>query len=814
MNLPALQRPVPFHLGISTGGLPVLELNLDGTEDEYRIGRGAQAANLGHRITLEDEYVSRHHCRIYWDDGAGWMVEDLQSANGTQVNGRPMLGPVEVLDGLTLNIGTSVLEIEPTPDLTQFDADRSESQATKEQAEQRWQAADETLIQDDTLIADRLVDGPGPDNLAIDHMGATRDASSLDDETDLDASLPFLLGQALQDDTQLTGVATDLEPVPAQNHRALEATEEEASNASMEEDKEGLDVRHISPGIGRDLIAAGLLHLEELEALMNTARLKGQTLIGALARTRNVRFLDGVYDWIALREKLDYFESEEALYDEVDRPDWLDLDVAERYGIVALHSGHDEIFRYATVDPYDLRVTDWLERQRGGLKEKVLAHPSVLFAVLERLRSQTETGAEDLGVSIDFSPEQAQEVIEHVEQIDVPRMVNYFLHRAAVQDASDIHVEPGDRKLTIRQRVDGILYEDLSLPMAYHREICSRLKIMAGMNVAERRRPQDGRISVSIRGKPIDVRVSTYPTVHGEKVVLRLLDKSALRPSPEHLGLLNRDLRLVKEKLQAPYGLIMVSGPTGSGKTTTLYSCLGSIDKSRKNILTVEDPVEYQIPGVHQMQVNAKIGLTFASGLRTMLRQDPDVIMVGESRDVETAQMAIQAALTGHVVFSTIHTNDAIGVVTRLMDMKIEPFLVASALSLTVAQRLVRKVCPHCKTSVTGEEIMEDLAKDGISEERLEKLGIDIDEEMDYAQGRGCAHCRGTGYMGRRAVFEVFEINRDVRSLITSPDFTETRLHEVARGSGMTTLISHGLKLVDDEVTTFSEVIRVLGESQ
>ncbi|MCB1327897.1 MAG: Flp pilus assembly complex ATPase component TadA, partial [Leptospiraceae bacterium] len=200
-------------------------------------------------------------------------------------------------------------------------------------------------------------------------------------------------------------------------------------------------------------------------------------------------------------------------------------------------------------------------------------------------------------------------------------------------------------------------------------------------------------------------------------------------PSPEHLGLLDRDLRLVKEKIQTPYGLIMVSGPTGAGKTTTLYSCLGSIDKARRNVLTVEDPVEYQVPGVHQMQVNAKIGLTFASGLRTMLRQDPDVIMVGECRDVETAQMAIQAALTGHVVFSTIHTNDAVGVVTRLLDMGIEPFLVASALSVTIAQRLVRKICPHCKTSVLGEQIIDQLNKDGISRDRLQKLGVDIDPE-------------------------------------------------------------------------------------
>jgi type IV pilus assembly protein PilB len=301
--------------------------------------------------------------------------------------------------------------------------------------------------------------------------------------------------------------------------------------------------------------------------------------------------------------------------------------------------------------------------------------------------------------------------------------------------------------------------------------------------------------------------------VYGEKIVMRLLDKNALRPSPDSLGLLPRDLRVLKDKINAPYGLVMLCGPTGSGKTTTLYSCLGAIDTVRKNVLTVEDPVEYRMNGVHQMQVNERIGLDFASGLRTILRQDPDVIMVGECRDKPTSAMAIQASLTGHVVFSTIHTNDAVGVVTRMIDLGIEPFLVASSLTLAIAQRLVRVLCPSCKISVDGEKVLENLLREGVSREKLEQLGIEIDPYTSYSEARGCVHCRDMGYNGRIAVFEVFEMTAEARSVIASPGFQESDLRALAARSGMTTLVRHGMTLIDSEVTTLSEIVRVLGES-
>ena len=380
-------------------------------------------------------------------------------------------------------------------------------------------------------------------------------------------------------------------------------------------------------------------------------------------------------------------------------------------------------------------------------------------------------------------------------------------------NASDVHIEPTEDSMLARNRVDGILHVDATLPLALHQEVVSRIKIMSGMDVAEKRRPQDGRIGALIRGAPIDVRVSSYPTVYGEKIVMRLLDKSALRPSPEGLGLRANDLKLLKEKIGAPYGLIMISGPTGSGKTTTLYSCLGSIDKIGNNVLTIEDPVEYRLRGVHQLQVNEKIGLTFASGLRTILRQDPDVIMIGECRDKETANMAIQASLTGHIVFSTIHTNDAVGVVTRLLDMEIDPFLVANAVSLAVAQRLVRRVCRHCKTSVSGAEVLKELRGEGVSEERLVELGVNIDPDFLYVHGAGCVHCRNTGYQGRQAVFEMFEMTREARAMIMSSNFNADELRAMAMKNGMTTVMSHGLHLVDEGESTHSEVLRVLGET-
>ena len=458
---------------------------------------------------------------------------------------------------------------------------------------------------------------------------------------------------------------------------------------------------------------------------------------------------------------------------------WNSAGVSEELGILALEPRIKATFRYAMIDPYDIRLDDWIRRHVSGPVDKVLTTPDAFYPVVNRLKNRVdEEDARDIGLAINITSDQERFLQSNIADVDIPQMVSYFIHRGFVQGASDVHIEPTEEGLLARNRIDGVLHEDSNLPATLHSEIVSRIKIMSERDVAEKRRPQDGRIGLVIRGTPIDVRVSTYPTVYGEKIVMRLLDKSALRPSPEALGLLARELRVLKDKINAPYGLIMICGPTGSGKTTTLYSCLGSIDKNAKNVLTIEDPVEYRLKGVNQMQVNEKIGLTFASGLRTILRQDPDVIMIGECRDLDTAAMAIQASLTGHIVFSTIHTNDSVGVVTRLLDMKIDPFLVANALSLAVAQRLVRRVCKHCSTTVAVSQLLDEFYKDGVSEERLSSLKIEINKDMMYVAGAGCLHCNNTGYLGRQAVFEVFELTSSARSMNMSPTFNSDELEK------------------------------------
>ena len=565
--------------------------------------------------------------------------------------------------------------------------------------------------------------------------------------------------------------------------------------------------------VTRQLVDVGLLPPARALALSQSARDSGITVFRAVVEDPQARFIDDIYRLVAVTQGLTLIESEKELIAKARATSWLPFAQAERRGAVLLEP-EDGKPCYATIDPFDLVLHDWIKRCAGESHARKLVMPSLFKAALQRLKNRDDDDDDDTNLLvIDMSAEEEQRLAIDIERGDIPQIVNYHIQKAVLSRASDIHVEPMEDCVLFRFRVDGILHEANSLHMRLHPELSSRIKIISGMDVAEKRRPQDGRISAMIQGRAIDIRVSSYPTIYGEKMVLRLLDRNALRPSPEDLGMMRRDLRLLYEKLNAPFGLCMISGPTGSGKTTTLYSCLSSVDKMAKNVLTVEDPVEYRLKGVHQMQVNERIGLTFASGLRTILRQDPDVIMVGECRDTETAAMAIQASLTGHIVFSTIHTNDAVGVVTRLLDMGIDHFLVANALTLAIAQRLVRRVCPHCETLVPGDTVRRDLERDGVTDHRLASLGIEIDNDFTYAQGVGCVHCRHTGYLGRRAVFEVFEMTNAARAMILSPNFNTDELRSAAREAGMTTLISHGLQLIEERVTTHAEVIRVLGET-
>ena len=567
-------------------------------------------------------------------------------------------------------------------------------------------------------------------------------------------------------------------------------------------------------GITAELVAARLLTERRAVALAFQARETGETLMRVIARETPPAELEAIYEFMAEHSGRRLLRRKAELIQMVMDVPWLPPAVAEQRGILMLRPDAPGEAPYAALDPHDLPTRDWVGRLSGKTPLPVPVLPDVLEETIGRLRRREDVDALDKPlVPIDISWEQEERIREKLEACEIPVIVDYIVQRAYEQDASDIHIEPGEDGTVVRTRIDGILHEECRMPVAMHAAVASRIKVLAGMDVAERRRPQDGRITAQIRRLPLDMRVSTSPTVLGEKVVMRLLDEKALRPTPERLGLRDDNLRLLLDTISSPHGLLMLSGPTGSGKTTTLYSCLSALDRGRRNILTIEDPVEYRLKGVHQMQVNEKIGLTFAGGLRNILRQDPDVIMVGECRDVETAKMAIQASLTGHVVFSTIHANDSVGVISRLLDMGIDPYLVASALTLPIAQRLVRAVCPKCKVTVEGREMLAMLRADGVSDEKLTRLGMEIDPDEPCLHAPGCQHCRHTGYVGRQAVYEMFGLTEPMRELIASASFNADELRHLVRGCGTPSMLDNALGLVSDGLTTCAEVVRVFGSS-
>ncbi|MCH8858641.1 MAG: type II/IV secretion system protein, partial [Proteobacteria bacterium] len=565
----------------------------------------------------------------------------------------------------------------------------------------------------------------------------------------------------------------------------------------------------------RNLVDRGILSERETISRALRARDQGLTLFHVFALDSATATNAALYQAVAEHLGTRLIDSRRDLIESVQDVPWLDSKSAEQRGLLLLQTAEDApAIEYAALDPFDLLQRDWLKARTGKEVTPIPVVPAVFFETITNLKARIEAPkrSDETLIPIDVSWQQEYMLLDKPLSADVPLIVDYILQRCHSQNASDIHLEPTEEGLLIRARIDGILHEESRMPLELHPAVVSRIKVLAGMDVAERRRPQDGRLSVMIRKSKIDVRVSTLPTVLGEKVVMRLLDDEALRPSPEQLGMRDQNLRIMLDKITAPHGLILISGPTGSGKTTTLYSCLSATDRVRRNVITIEDPVEYRLKGVQQMQVNERIGLTFTSGLRTVLRQDPDVIMVGECRDPETGRMAVQAALTGHVVFSTIHANDCISVVTRLLDMKIDSFLVASALSLSMSQRLVRLSCKHCTVMIEGREVLRQLRTEGISAQKMARLGIHIDEKMPCPHSAGCPQCRHTGYSGRQAVFEMLEITPEMRKLIVSDHFEADALKALARESGMTSMMTNGLQLVAEGRTTYSELIRVLGE--
>ena len=456
----------------------------------------------------------------------------------------------------------------------------------------------------------------------------------------------------------------------------------------------------------------------------------------------------------------------------------------------------------------DLIIVDEVQFKLGQSIKPVLVTPNDIAAVIDTYR-EDNSQADEIAVDDiigDIEEDDVEVVQTEDEDIDldkqeagsspVIRFVNYLIFNAVKEGASDIHIEPQEKKLQIRYRIDGVLFDAMNPPAHMKNAIVSRLKIMANLDIAERRVPQDGRIRAMVHGRKLDLRMSTLPMVSGEKVVLRILDTRSIQVQLDDLGMSEDMLHMWKNQIKQPHGIVLVTGPTGSGKTTTLYSSLNQMDRQKLNISTVEDPVEYHLGGINQTQTHDSIGMSFSGALRALLRQDPDVIMVGEIRDGETSKIAIQASLTGHLVLSTLHTNDAPSAVTRLINIGVEPYLIGSALNAVVAQRLVRKICDHCKT--------QEPPPDHVAE-HLAMQGIAIDEVW---VGKGCDKCRNTGYSGRVGLYEMLLLNDQLRDRIAAnPNVTEFR--RMCIEGGMVTLRQDGFQKVAKGLTTVDEVLRV-----
>ena len=546
--------------------------------------------------------------------------------------------------------------------------------------------------------------------------------------------------------------------------------------------------------LGQSLVEQGHLSREALSRALEEQRRTGQALREVLLRL----------DLVSEGAILDYYEEQLGiprmdLTTYVLEPEIVRL-VPERierqFKLIPLFK-IGTMLTIAMADPLDIVALDEVKKATGLEVEVVVSPEPHIREAVDRYHPLGGGNLEQLlRESKSLKGGSSEELVSRAEE-DGPviRFVNAVVHQAVREGASDLHFEPDESNLRIRYRVDGILREASIQSKSIHASVVSRVKIMAQLDIAERRLPQDGRARIEIAGKEFDLRVSTFPTIHGENVVLRVLDKSSALLGTSELGLAPAPLEELTRMIERPNGIVLVTGPTGSGKTTTLYSCIGKINTVERNIVTLEDPVEYHLPSIRQTQVDPDVGLSFARGLRALLRQDPDVIMVGEIRDGETAEIAVRSALTGHLVLSTLHTNDAAGALPRLLDMKIEPFLLSSAMLGVVAQRLVRRVCEKCRK------------KSEPPAEALAELGAAV-RNGEFVVGAGCLACGQTGYRGRLGIFEVLVVTDEMRDLIVSRASTE-EIARASRRAGMATLRDDALRKAAQGITTLSEVIRV-----
>ncbi len=566
--------------------------------------------------------------------------------------------------------------------------------------------------------------------------------------------------------------------------------------------------------LGELLVEAGIITQEQLDiALAEKKRSRerlGKLLVKLGFTTEGI-----IMDFLASQlgmEHINLAETEIEPFSIDVRRDVLES-IVRRHLVIPI-SKEDNTLIVAMADPLDVFALDDIKRATKCDIKPVVASEEEIKEVIEKSYGKKGQSIDEIMKGIDkrtfevLKPAVEDEVVDIAkmgkeDEAPIIRLVNHILSEAITAEASDIHLEPYQKDVRLRYRIDGILYEMPSPPKTLHPPIVSRMKIIANLDIAEKRLPQDGRAKVIISNREADLRVSIIPTVHGEKVVVRILDPKHLCVDLSKLGFDKTALSIYARNIVAPYGIILITGPTGSGKSTTLYSTLRTINATDKNIITIEDPVEYILRGINQVQVKPEIGLDFPDALRSFMRQDPDVILVGEVRDRETSEVAINAAVTGHLVFTTLHTNDASGAVTRLLNMGIEPFLITSTVIMCVSQRLIRVICPNCKEEYDPSPAL------------LKEIGIEQteDKKIKLYQGLGCKKCSNTGYKGRIGVFEVMELNDEIRDLILARESAHI-IKETAKQTGLITLREATLKKVLAGITTIEELVRVAFEEK
>ena len=548
--------------------------------------------------------------------------------------------------------------------------------------------------------------------------------------------------------------------------------------------------------LGELLMGAGMLSQAQLDEVLAEQR-KSRKRMGQILIERNILTEDEIMDTLAVQLSLERFDIGKAFIDP-DIARSVPKEVAKKYNLIPFGEKDGKLL-VAMSDPLNIFAIDDISFITQKPIQPCIAGYDAIEKAIELYFSKqsTDKALEDLKkeYKVELDGKYDQAIIDEIQSAPAVRLTNSILNQAITIGASDIHIEPFEKEVKVRYRVDGVLAASMAIPKNLYSSVCTRIKIMAGMNIAENRLPQDGRNEMQVGGKSYDFRVSSLPTVFGEKIVIRILDRKNFQLSRSMLGLTNHDNILLNRILSLPYGIVLLTGPTGSGKSTTLYTILREFNTVEKNIVTVEDPVEYTLLGINQVQVNAKAGLTFASSLRSILRQDPDIIMIGEMRDEETAHIAVRAAITGHLVFSTLHTNDAPSSLTRLVDMGVAPYLVAEAIIGIISQRLLRKLCPSCKQGYRAEE--------------REKKILREPNVLKLYKPAGCPACNNTGYKGRVAIHEVLYLDNDMRSIIEKGANAE-ELRALAIKHGMVPLFENCKRLVLNGVTSIHEMVRTV----